>query len=209
MFKISVILQFVTGVLPLLLLVIYKRKLRVEFVILLLASAITTLILFITASFGIKNWFFLNFYNAIYLTCITIFYFSLLRSSPFRKYVLILSFLCGAVLIYDLTYLDIINLTLPAVFFSTTTFTVFYFIDNLGKKSKSQTSKAYFIINTSICMYSSFSFFMSLELETMLVNHYWFIHNVVEASSKLVIAYAILKIPKTTEEMNSKSVTLP
>jgi len=207
--KLSVILQFVTGVLPLLLLVIYKRKLRVEFVILLLASAITTLILFITASFGIKNWFFFNFYNAIYLTCITIFYFSLLRSSPFRKYVLILSFLCGAVLIYDLTYLDIINLTLPAVFFSTTTFTVFYFIDNLGKKSKSQTSKAYFIINTSLCMYSSFSFFMSLELETMLANQYWIIHNVVEASSKLVIAYAILKIPKTTVEINSKSVTLP
>jgi hypothetical protein len=208
-FKISVILQFVTGVLPLLFLVIYKKKLRVEFVILLLTSAITTLILFITASFGIKNWFFFNFYNAIYLTCITIFYFSLLRSSPFRKYVLILSFLCGAVLIYDLTYLDIINLTLPAVFFSTTTFTVFYFIDNLGKKSKSQTSKAYFIINTSLCMYSSFSFFMSLELETMLANQYWIIHNVVEASSKLVIAYAILKIPKTTVEINSKSVTLP
>ena len=206
--KLSVILQFVTGVLPLLFLVIYKKKLRVEFVILLLASAITTLILFITASFGIKNWFFFNFYNAIYLTCITIFYFSLLRSSPFRKYVLILSFLCGAVLIYDLTYLDIINLTLPAVFFSTTTFTVFYFIDNLGKKSKSQTSKAYFIINTSLCMYSSFSFFISLELETMLANQYWIIHNVVEASSKLVIAYAILKIPKTTEEMNSKSITL-
>ena len=209
MFKISVILQFVTGVLPLLFLVIYKKKLRVEFVILLLASAITTLILFITASFGIKNWFFFNFYNAIYLTCITIFYFLLLRSSPFRKYVLILSFLCGAVLIYDLTYLDIINLTLPAVFFCTTTFTVFYFIDNLGKKSKSQTSKAYFIINTSLCMYSSFSFFMSLELETMLANQYWIIHNVVEASSKLVIAYAILKIPKTTVEINSKSVTLP
>jgi hypothetical protein len=50
---------------------------------------------------------------------------------------------------------------------------------------------------------------MSLELETMLANQYWIIHNVVEASSKLVIAYAILKIPKTTEEMNSKSVTLP
>jgi hypothetical protein len=207
--KLSVILQFVTGVLPLLFLVIYKKKLRVEFVILLLASAITTLILLFTASFGIKNWFFFNFYNAIHLTCITIFYFSLLRSSPFRKYVLILSFLCGAVLIYDLTYLDIINLTLPAVFFSTTTFTVFYFIDNLGKKSKSQTSKAYFIINTSLCMYSSFSFFMSLELETMLANQYWIIHNVVEASSKLVIAYAILKIPKTTVEINSKSVTLP
>jgi hypothetical protein len=208
-FKISVILQFVTGVLPLLFLVIYKKKLRVEFVILLLASAITTLILLFTASFGIKNWFFFNFYNAIYLTCITIFYFLLLRSSPFRKYVLILSFLCGAVLIYDLTYLDLINLTLPALFFSTTTFTVFYFIDNLGKKSKSQTSKAYFIINTSLCMYSSFSFFMSLELETMLANQYWIIHNVVEASSKLVIAYAILKIPKTTVEINSKSVTLP
>jgi hypothetical protein len=107
--KLSVILQFVTGVLPLLFLVIYKKKLRVEFVILLLASAITTLILLITASFGLKNWFFFNFYNAIYLTCITIFYFSLLRSSPLRKYVLILSFLCGAVLIYDLTYLDLIT----------------------------------------------------------------------------------------------------
>jgi hypothetical protein len=58
-------------------------------------------------------------------------------------------------------------------------------------------------------MYSSFSFFMSLELETMLANQYWIIHNVVEASSKLVIAYAILKIPKTTVEINSKSVTLP
>jgi hypothetical protein len=50
---------------------------------------------------------------------------------------------------------------------------------------------------------------MSLEFQTMMENHYWIIHNVVEASSKLVIAYAILKIPKTTEEMNAKSVTLP
>ena len=206
--KLSVILQFVTGVLPLLFLVIYKKKLRVEFVILLLASAITTLILLITASFGIKNWFFFNFYNAIYLTCITIFYFSLLRSSPLRKYVLILSFLCGAVLIYDLTYLDLINLTLPALFFSTTTFTVFYFIDNLGKKSKSQTSKAYFIINTSLCMYSSFSFFMSIEVHAMMLNHYWMIHNFLESFSKLVIAFAVLKLPNKSEDLNPKSITL-
>lgn len=206
--KISVIFQFVTGVLPLLLLVIYKKKLRVEFVILLLASAIITLILLITASLGIKNWFFFNLYNAISLTCITIFYFSLLHSSPLRIYVLILSFLCGVVLIYDLSYLDLINLTFPALFFSTTTFSVFYFIDNLGEKSKSQTSKDYFIINTSICMYSSFSFFMSFEVHTMMLNHYWMVHNFLESFSKLVIAFAVLKLPNKSEELNPKSITL-
>lgn len=107
----------------------------------------------------------------------------------------------------ELTYLDLINLSFAAIFLCLTFFSILFFIDNLNKSS-SHLSKPYFIINTTFCIYYSFSFFMSFEIQTMMANQYWIIHNVVEACSKLVIAYAILKIPKTTEEINSNSLTL-
>ncbi|MCF8444989.1 MAG: hypothetical protein K9G29_08285 [Crocinitomicaceae bacterium] len=207
-FNLSVMIQFVTGIVPLLFLLIYKRKLRVELVLLLLASATTSLILLVTCSLGIKNWFFFNLYSVINLTCLTVYYYNLLQVKTLKIVILLLASICGAVIIYELTYYDIINLSLPALFLSFTLYSILYLIDNLGKSS-TPNSKGYFIINTTFFIYNGFSFFMSLELETMLANQYWIIHNVVEASSKLVIAYAILKIPKTTEEMNSKSVTLP
>ncbi len=206
--KLSVILQFTTGITPLLFLFFFKRKLRTELVLLLLASAITTLVLYITGSLKIKNWFFLNLYNTTALACLSIYYHSIIQSKALKMIVVIIASFCGAVVILELTYLDLINLSLPALFLCFTFFSILYFIDNLGK-ARTPVLKAYFIINTTYFVYHNFSFFMSLEFQTMMENHYWIIHNLVEAISKLVIAYAILKIPKTTEEMNSKSVTLP
>jgi hypothetical protein len=200
-------IQFVTGILPLLVLVFYKRKLKVELIILLLASAITSLILYFTCLFGIKNWLFFNLYSTTAIVCLSLYYHSLIQSKTLKIIVVILASLCGMILIMELTYLDLINLSLPALFLCFSFFSILYFIDNLGK-ARTPVLKAYFIINTTYFVYHSFSFFMSLELQTMMANHYWIIHNVVEASSKLVVAYAILKIPKTTEEMNSKSITL-
>jgi hypothetical protein len=205
-FKFSVILQFITGITPLLFLFFFKRKLRTELVLLLLASAITTLVLYITGSLKIKNWFFLNLYSTTALACLSIYYHSIIQSKALKKMVVIIASFCGAVIIMELTYLDLINLSLAAVFLCLTFFSILYFIDNLDKSS-TPISKPYFIINTTFFVYYSFSFFMSFEIQTMMANQYWIIHNLVEASSKLVIAYAILKIPKTTEEMNSKSVT--
>jgi hypothetical protein len=54
----SLIFQIVTGTLPILFVIFLKRNLRIEFVILFSASVITTLILYITAMLGIKNWYF-------------------------------------------------------------------------------------------------------------------------------------------------------
>jgi hypothetical protein len=49
---------------------------------------------------------------------------------------------------------------------------------------------------------------MSLEMDIMLKNNFWLIHNVVEGTSKLLIAYAILKLPKMDEVIKSESLVV-
>jgi hypothetical protein len=49
---------------------------------------------------------------------------------------------------------------------------------------------------------------MSIEVHAMMLNHYWMIHNFLESFSKLVIAFAVLKLPNKSEDLNPKSITL-
>lgn len=204
-FKYSRVFQFLTGIIPLLFLLAYKRKLRLELVVFLLASVITTLILFITGLYSIKNWFFFNLFSVINLTCMSVFYFSILHSKISKVIVLIITTICAMAIILELTYYDVINLSFPILKLGITLFTFIYFLDKLANKNQSNTP-AYNIINTALCIYNCFSIFMSLEMEIMLKNNFWLIHNVLEGTSKILIAYAILKLPKMDKVIKRESL---
>jgi hypothetical protein len=201
----SLIFQIVTGTLPILFVIFLKRKLPVEFVILLSASVITTLILYITAMLGIKNWLFWNLYKIIDIVCITIFYYSLLDSKKVKIIVLSIGSLCVTSIIWELSYFELVNKTSPILVLGKVLYTILFLIENLGKKA-SPNFNAYLLISLAILIYNSFKLFLSFEVDIFLLNNFWNYHNFIEGTSKLVIAYAILKLPKRSGNVRMESL---
>ena len=201
----SLIFQIVTGTLPILFVIFLKRKLPVEFVILLSASVITTLILYITAMFGIKNWVFWNLYASIDVVCMAIFYYHLLDSQKAKITVIVIASICVSSIIWELSYFELVNKISPILVFSKVLYSILFLIENLGKKA-SPNFKAYLLINLAILIYNSFKFFLSFEVDIFMLNNFWNYHNFIEGTSKLVIAYAILKLPKRSNDLRMESL---
>jgi hypothetical protein len=53
-------------------------------------------------------------------------------------------------------------------------------------------------VNAAILFYNGSSLFLFHYLFVILSNNVWYIHNFIEGSSKLLIAYAFWKLPKTS-----------
>ncbi len=201
----SLIFQIVTGTLPILFVIFLKRNLRIEFVILFSASVITTLILYITAMLGIKNLVFWNLYASIEVICMAIFYYHLLDSQKAKITVIVIASICVSSIIWELSYFELVNKTLPIIMLGNLLYTILFFIENLGKKATLNLN-AYLLINSVLCIYNSFTFFMSFEVDILLLNNFWNYHNFIEGTSKLVIAYAILKLPKRSDDLRMESL---
>ena len=201
----SLIFQIVTGSLPILFVIFLKRNLRIEFVILFSASVITTLILYITAMLGIKNLVFWNLYASIEVICMAIFYYHLLDSQKAKITVIVIASICVSSTIWELSYFELVNKTLPIIMLGNLLYTILFFIENLGKKATPNLN-AYLLINSVLCIYNSFTFFMSFEVDIFLLNNFWNYHNFIEGTSKLVIAYAILKLPKRSGDLRMESL---
>lgn len=201
----SLIFQIVTGSLPILFVIFLKRNLRIEFVILFSASVITTLILYITAMLGIKNLVFWNLYASIEVICMAIFYYHLLDSQKAKITVIVIASICVSSIIWELSYFELVNKTLPIIMLGNLLYTILFFIENLGKKATPNLN-AYLLINSVLCIYNSFTFFMSFEVDIFLLNNFWNYHNFIEGTSKLVIAYAILKLSKRSVDLRMESL---
>ena len=201
----SLIFQIVTGTLPILFVIFLKRNLRIEFVILFSASVITTLILYITAMLGIKNLVFWNLYASIEVICMAIFYYHLLDSQKAKITVIVIASICVSSIIWELSYFELVNKTLSIIMLGNLLYTILFFIENLGKKATPNLN-AYLLINSVLCIYNSFTFFLSFEVDIFLLNNFWNYHNFIEGTSKLVIAYAILKLPKRSGDLRMESL---
>jgi hypothetical protein len=75
-------------------------------------------------------------------------------------------------------------------------FAIVYFFDFVIDNSKKK-SEILILVNTALFIYYSFSFLFNIYIDELMKNNLWFIHNFIEGSSKLLIAYAFWKQPKT------------
>jgi hypothetical protein len=71
-------------------------------------------------------------------------------------------------------------------------------LDYLNSESqRNPQSFSYLIVNASIFIYNSFSFLFFLYITILMGNDLWYFHNIIEGISKLIIAYAFWKLPKS------------
>jgi hypothetical protein len=161
----------------------------------LIISAYTTLLLIISKAFSLHNTYI--FYSYVFFSFIgyTLFYLPLLS----KLFKLLISF---SLIIFIIVFITTINknghsyMLLVTYHLTLMLFTIYYFLNKIytGKFESYQ-----FTLNTislSILIYSTSTILLSYVIELFMANRLWFIHNLIEGISKLIIAYAFWKIPQ-------------
>ncbi len=193
----SVYFQLLTGIIPLFI-SLRRVYLHPSLLLFLAFSVLSTIVLLITSYNGINNHVFHNFYLLISFLLLSKFYYDI--GQTMLKAVIIFStlilFTVSTFEFFDYYFLPnsfkIINL-------SYITWSIFFFIQSLEKdKVGKHNSNDYHIINTSIFLYNTSSFILIFYIMNLMNNNLWYIHNFIEGSSKLLIAYAFWKLPKTS-----------
>jgi hypothetical protein len=193
----SIIFQLVAGIMPLVL--IYKKKYtkNKEFTIFLASSAITTLILFVTGLLKMNNLIVFNLYQAIAISSLSFYYFKITTRKNLKYFSLILGILCFSAFLLELSKTSFIEKTLVYKNICFILLTIVFFIDYLGLEKYKDESKTYLIISSSIFLYNSFNYLLVFNITELMKQDLWFVHNILEGLSKLLIAYAFWKLPRT------------
>lgn len=193
-YNFSLALQIGTEFLPLILLLLFNRKLNFPLSIYLWASFISSILLMITYLLHLKNLVIFNCYFVISITSLSAFYYNLINLKNIKFIIPVLYSLCLGVFIWEIIYTDLITFCLIIEKFCVVIFSLLAFAYFLGQEKKSE---SLILINSSFLFYSSFSLLFTFEIHLFMITKYWFIHNLLDGLSKLLIAYAIWKIPKT------------
>jgi hypothetical protein len=114
--------------------------------------------------------------------------------------------LCLVILFFELSQTSFIEYSLVYRTIGFILFSVIFFIDYLNSESqRNLQSFPNLIVNSSIFIYNSFSFLFFLYITILMGNDLWYIHNIIEGISKLIIAYAFWKLPKKENILETKN----
>lgn len=182
------------GLMPLAVLFIGKRKFRIEFNLYLTASILSTFLILITNYFKINNAFVFDGFQLSSIILLSLFYFRNLDSKILSYIVIFLGFFCLSFYLIELVSLGYPQKSLVLENLCFIVCPILFYIDSIVSTQKTSTL---ILLNTAIFIYKSISFLFFFFLVTLMVNNLWYIHNFIEGSSKLLIAYALWKLPKT------------
>lgn len=186
------------GILPLAVLFFLKKKFNLEIIIYLSLSFLTALIIIYTREHKINNLVFFNIYHAIAILCLTIYYYRTIKGKFLRILILILAIITYSIFIWEITQTPYIEYTLIAEFVIFILFSlIFYFNTLINFTESTELLNSQLIFNSAIFFYNVFSIVLIVYITLIMINKLWFIHNFIEGSSKLLIAYALWKLPKT------------
>lgn len=193
----SMIFQLVAGILPLVFVIVFNSKIPLSLIVFWLASFLSTLTILITCKIGINNLIIFNTFQGFSICCLSTFYYKIIKSSNFRYLVLTLSFISLIIYVTELTISNNLLYTLISENLCFISFSLLFYIDYFKWEINERNNQSFLLINTVIFVYNSFRLIPNLEIDLLILNQYWIIHNIVEGLSKLIIAFAIWKQPKT------------
>lgn len=187
------------GSLPLIILFKKRIKFNIEFIVFLTSSISATLIFSITSHYKVNDLIIFNSYQVFSIICLTIFYSKIISFNILKKIIIVLGIICLFVLIYELSETSYIEYSLTFENICFFLFSIFFLIDYLIKEGQNtDLSKCYLLVNTSIFIYNAFSYLLFFYINELMQKDLWFVHNILEGLSKLLIAYAFWKLPRTS-----------
>jgi hypothetical protein len=195
----SILFQLVAGFTPLVFVFSRKNKILNFLIIHLGISFICSLLIFITRINHVYNLHIFNFYILSSSLFLPIFYFKLIQNR-LLKFILIIVFLGNlSIVINELFHSEYLVNAVVSENITEIILCLFFLLDLLLSNKKPENQLSLLLINSSIFFYNCFSFLFNFYISEIMVSNLWFIHNFIEASSKLIIAYAFWKLPKTSQ----------
>lgn len=197
---ISTFFQLVAGFLPLVILAFRKFNFNREFILYLFISFLSTSLLIITTFFGIKNHIIFNIYVISSFLFVSKFFCNLFNELLIKVLLIISTLVFTAYCIYELLRSSAIIHSFQFLNVFCIIFSFTYFVSLINSKSKmvSNFDITTIIVLSSIVIYYSSTSILLFFMISFIENKIWYIHNFIEGSSKLLIAYAFWKLPKTS-----------
>jgi hypothetical protein len=193
-FNYTVLFQLLADFLPIAFLYSTKIPINKHLKILLFSSFIINFILISTNFLKINN----SVFFVLYLLIGYVLY-SLYFVSFFKNY--ISKIILGTIplffifFLFEYIYLKKFNISLNFFILSQAVWSILYFSNSIFINPNQSSSKFYDFVNSSILFYASTTFIFFVFLMNFMENHLWFYHNLIEGVSKILITFAIWKIP--------------
>ena len=199
----SAYFQLIAGTLPLFFIKKSNQSNKIIFYY-LLSSCLSTIISLITAYMHINNHMINNIYLMVSFLFLALFY--LLNGGNLLRILV----LVGSGLFYSICFFELFKSSLLFNGFKAANlvyiiWSLTFFIQSILNKSNSIHPKTYVLFNASIFIYHTAAFFLFKYFSTLFTSNLWFIHNFIEGSSKLLIAYAFWKLSNETNLQDSKT----
>lgn len=191
----SLFFQLVAGFLPLMVIFLLKRKITIELTLYLLLSFISTLTIMILVNLKLSCALIFDTWHFITIVLLTIFYFRTIELIAFKIITLILGVLVFTNSIWEYVAFGYPNNALVIENISFIIIPILMYLSVI-KESDSSMSNSFILINSSLFIYKTSTFLLFFFLTDLLKNNLWYIHNFIEGLSKLLIAYALWKLPK-------------
>ncbi len=180
---------------PLAVILLKRRKINLEFIIFLLTSFLSTLgiISFIylekSCSLIFDSW------QILTIILLSIFYFRILDYKPYSILVALLGGICLMISLSEFYYLGYsrYGLVLENIIFIISP--ILFYIRTIRFNILSN-ENTLVLINTAIFSYKTATILLFYFMVTLMKNNVWYVHNFIEGFSKLLIAYALWKLPR-------------
>ena len=192
----AILFQLLAGFLPI---IFFFRNFSTQYLevfILLLSSFISTCIGLYAFLFVINNQALFNYYLIIEVTCLSVFFYKITKTKhSFIFLIIYLIFLytwLNEYLQKDVLFFCAKFSSIIYIFYS-----IFYFTQSLKKSSVDYNYRFKQLFSLAILFYNCAAFFLIYFLMDFTKLNLWYVHNFIEGSSKLLIAYALWKLPKT------------
>jgi len=191
----SLILQLLAGTMPVVVFFYKKAWRHFEILIYLMSSVLATCIIIYTRINELNNHWVHNTFIIISFVSIGIFY--LKRKVVLLNYlVLIGSIVFVFILAIEQKGNSLLINSFQFVNFIFIIWSLVYFVLLTNNKSSKFDSNFLQTLNFSILFYNCSSFLLFNFLQELVKNEMWFIHNIIESVSKLIIAYSFWKLQK-------------
>jgi hypothetical protein len=191
----SLILQLLAGTMPVVVFFYKKAWRHFEILIYLMSSVLATCIIIYTRINELNNHWVHNTFIIISFASIGIFY--LKRKVVLLNYlVLIGSIVFVFILAIEQKGNSLLINSFQFVNFIFIIWSLVYFVLLTNNKSSKFDSNFLQTLNFSILFYNCSSFLLFNFLQELVKNEMWFIHNIIESVSKLIIAYSFWKLQK-------------
>jgi hypothetical protein len=191
-FNLTLIFQLLAGLLPIAVFIYKKNIFNVELVFILSTSFLSSLILDLFYVLKLNNHIIYNAYIILSFTLYFLLYFRLINGLVKKIAILPLPFFLFYT-IYELFGNGLLTITFQIENISIIFWSILYFIYSIQEERKDQ---IFSIINGAIFFYNCTAYILIFLLIKLMSNQLWFVHNFTEGISKIIIAFALWKLPK-------------